>query len=74
MPILWHLALMGNTTAMVELSSELGRTGRIGDRFSQSGLAYAAYRKGNSLGAEHLAMGALYGKCSSGMKTAPDHR
>jgi hypothetical protein len=56
MPILWHLALSGDTNAMVELSNELGGGGRIADRFSQSGLAYAAYRRGDSLGAQHLAM------------------
>jgi hypothetical protein len=49
----------GDTSAMVELSSELGRVGRIADRFSQSGLAYAAYRKGNPSGAQHLAMNAF---------------
>lgn len=58
-PILRHLALTGDSTAMVELGSELGRSGRIADRFSQSGLAYAAYRQGNPLGAQHLAMDAF---------------
>lgn len=56
MPILRHLALVGDTTAMVELSSELRERGRMADRSSQSGLAYAAYRRGNPLGAQHLAM------------------
>lgn len=59
MPILWRLALSGDTNAMVELSNELGGGGRIADRFSQSGLAYAAYRRGDPLGAQHLAMGAF---------------
>jgi hypothetical protein len=59
MPILWHLAFSGDTSAMVELSSELNSGGRIADRFSQSGLAYAAYRRGDPLGAQHLAMHAF---------------
>ena len=59
MPILRHLALSGDTTAMVELSSELARIGRILDRSSQNGLAYAADRQGNPLGAQHLAMNAF---------------
>jgi hypothetical protein len=59
MPILWHLALGGDTLAMVELSSELSRVGRISERYSQSGLAYAGYRKGDPLGAQHLAMNAF---------------
>lgn len=59
MPILWHLAISGDTDAMVELGSELGKVGRIADRFSQSGLAYAAYRRGNPLGAQHLALDAF---------------
>jgi len=59
MPILRHLALSGDTAAMVELSSELGRGGCVANRFSQKGLAYAAYRRGNSLGAQHLAMDAF---------------
>lgn len=59
MPILRHLALVGDSTAMVELSSELRDRGHIADRFSQSGLAYAAYRRGNPLGAQHLAMNAF---------------
>ncbi|WP_267387008.1 hypothetical protein [Sphingomonas sp. GC_Shp_3] len=59
MPILWHLALSGDTDAMVELGNELGEGGRIANRFSQSGLAYAAYRRGNPVGAQHLAMDAF---------------
>lgn len=59
MPILRHLSLAGDTTAMVELSSETTGGGRIADRFSQRGLAYAAYLRGNSLGAQHLAMDAF---------------
>ncbi len=38
MPILWHLALNGDTDAMVELGSELGKVSRIADRFSQAAL------------------------------------
>lgn len=59
MPILWHLAISGDTDAMVELGSELEKAGRIADRFSQSGRAYAAYRRGSPLGAQHLAMDAF---------------
>lgn len=59
MPILWHLALAGDTSAMVELGSELSKVGRISERYSQSGLAYAGYRRGDPLGAQHLAMNAF---------------
>ena len=59
MPILRHLSLKGDTNAMVEWSNELGTVGRVADRFTQSGLAYAAYRRGNPLGAQHLAMNAF---------------
>jgi hypothetical protein len=59
MPILWHLALRGETSAMVELGSELSKVGRVSERSSQSGLAYAGYRRGDPLGAQHLAMNAF---------------
>lgn len=59
MPILWHLAFAGDTSAMVELGSELSKVGRISERYSQSGLAYAGYRKGDPLGAQPLAMNAF---------------
>ena len=59
LPILWHLALRGDPSATTELGSWFDRTGRIADRFSKSGLAYAAYRRGDPLGAQHLAMAAF---------------
>jgi hypothetical protein len=59
MPILWHLALRGDPIAMVELGNEFDQAGRLSNRFSQNGLAYAAYRSGLSLGAQHLAMNAF---------------
>ena len=51
--------MSGDAAAMVELSSERGTGGCVANRFSQKGLAYAAYRKGNSLGAQHLARDAF---------------
>ncbi|MFA5966013.1 MAG: hypothetical protein WC804_18505 [Sphingomonas sp.] len=58
-PILWHLALRGHTDAMLVLSNLFQREGRIADPSSQAGLAYRAYRRGDALGAEHLAMTAF---------------
>lgn len=54
--ILWHLALRRHTGAMTVLSSRLDREGRISDAFSQAGLAYRAFRCGDPIGANHLAM------------------
>lgn len=59
MPILWHLALRRDAMAMTELGRTFGEPGRIADRFSQEGLAYAAFRRGYALGAQHLAMNAF---------------
>lgn len=56
MPILWHLALRRHSDAMIALSSYLEAPGPISDPFSAAGLAYRAYRKGNVLGAQHLAL------------------
>jgi len=55
-PILWHLSLRGHTGAMTVLSSISDREGRIAEPFSQAGLAYRAYRRGDPIGANHLAM------------------
>jgi hypothetical protein len=55
-PILWHLAFRGHTGAMTVLSSIYDREGRIAQPFSQAGLAYRAYRRGDPIGANHLAM------------------
>jgi TPR repeat protein len=56
MPILRHLAFRGHVGAMTTLSSILRPKGRIADPFSQIGLAYRAYRRGDPFGAHHLAM------------------
>ncbi|TFU00053.1 hypothetical protein EUV02_15510 [Polymorphobacter arshaanensis] len=58
-PILWHLAMGGDTMAMVELSSTFSRPGRIFERFTQAGLAFRAFRRGDATGAQHLAMNAF---------------
>jgi hypothetical protein len=59
MPILWHLALRGDDLAMTELGARLSREGRIAQPFSQAGLAYRAFRRGQRNGAQHLAMNAF---------------
>lgn len=59
MPILWHLALRRDPPAMTELSSTFAKAGRLSDPFSQEGLAYRAYRSGEAVGAQHLAMNAF---------------
>lgn len=53
---------------MTELSGTFAKTGRIADPFSQSGLAYRAYRAGNALGAQHLAMNAFNRRDLSGYR------
>ena len=68
MPILWHLALRRDSIAMTELSSTFAKIGRIADPFSQSGLAYRAYRAGSALGAQHLAMNAFNQRDLSGYR------
>jgi hypothetical protein len=68
MPILWHLALRRDSIAMTELSSTFAKIGRIADPFSQSGLAYRAYRAGSALGAQHLAMNAFNRRDLSGYR------
>jgi len=57
--ILWHLALRGHTGGMTVLSSKLRREGRIAQAFSQTGLAYRVYRRGDPVGANHLALNAF---------------
>ena len=59
MPILWHLTLRGDELAMTELGSTFPREGRIAEPFSQPGLAYRAFRRGQRNGAQHLAMNAF---------------
>ena len=68
MPILWHLALRRDTIAMTELGSTFAKIGRIAEPFSQSGLAYRAFRAGNALGAQHLAMNAFNRRDLSGYR------
>lgn len=58
-PILWYLALRRDALAMAELGTTFPTAGRIADPFSQSGLAYRAYRSGQRNGAQHLAMNAF---------------
>jgi hypothetical protein len=58
-PILWHLALRHDALAMTELGSTFPKEGRLTDPFSQAGLAYRAYRRGERNGAQHLAMNAF---------------
>lgn len=68
MPILWHLALRRDSMAMAELGSTFATAGRIAEPFSQSGLAYRAYRAGNVLGAQHLAIHAFNRRDLSGYR------
>lgn len=58
-PILWHLALGGDVSAMVELADTFASEGRIADRFSRAGLYYRAHRGGYEYAAQHLAMDAF---------------
>jgi hypothetical protein len=58
-PILWHLALRRDELAMAELGTTFSKEGRMADPFSQSGLAYRAFRRGLRNGAQHLAMNAF---------------
>lgn len=58
-PILWHLALTGDVSAMVTLADTFAHEGRIADRFSRAGLYYRAHRGGYSYAAQHLAMDAF---------------
>ena len=55
-PILWHLALRGDSDAMISLADTFERPGRYSDGFSQAGLCYRAWRAGYAYGAQHLAM------------------
>lgn len=58
-PILWHLALGGDFSAMVTLADTFGMEGRVADRFSRAGLYYRAHRGGYEYAAQHLAMDAF---------------
>ena len=58
-PILWHLALGGDSSAMVALADTFADEGRIADRFSRSNLYYRAHRGGYACAAQHLAMDAF---------------
>jgi TPR repeat protein len=62
LPILWHLALRGHPGAMIELaewfssSNSLQALGKPADNFSALGLYRRAYRKGDPIAAQHLAL------------------
>lgn len=58
-PILWHLALDGDFSAMVTLADTFPIEGRVADRFSRAGLYYRAHRGGYEYAAQHLAMDAF---------------
>lgn len=58
-PILWHLALRGDLSAMVTLADGVPTEGRILDRFSRAGLYYRAHQGGYEYAAQHLAMDAF---------------
>lgn len=58
-PILWHLALSGDCSAMVTLANTFDRPGRMADRFSRAGLYRRADRGGHEYAAQHLAMDAF---------------
>jgi len=55
--ILWHLALRQDRYAMTELSRRLNDEGPSGDPFSSFGLAYRAFRLGDAIAAQNLALG-----------------
>lgn len=55
-PILWHLALRRHADAMLNLADTFGKAGRLSDPFSQSGLSYRAFRSGQPLAAQNLAI------------------
>ena len=55
-PILWHLALGGDSSAMVTLADTFEKSGRMSDRFNRSGLYRRADRGGYEYAAQHLAM------------------
>jgi hypothetical protein len=58
-PILWHLALGGDFSAMVTLADTFVVEGRIAEPFSRAGLYYRAHRGGYEYAAQHLAMDAF---------------
>lgn len=58
-PILWHLALGGDFSAMVTLADTFAMEGWVADRFSRAGLYYRAHKAGYEYAAQHLAMDAF---------------
>ncbi|WP_017666135.1 hypothetical protein [Porphyrobacter sp. AAP82] len=61
-PIMWHLALRGHVSAMIELADwfsgddSLKEVGKISDTFSAAGLYYRAFRKGEPGAASNMAL------------------
>jgi hypothetical protein len=61
-PIIWHLALRGDASAMIELADWFSgddaakKFGKASDAFSAAGLYYRAYRKGNFNAARNMAV------------------
>ena len=75
-PILWHLALRRDPSAMYELARALSSSGptfacgdRFLDPFSSAGLDYRAYRRGEATGAQHLAKRAFNRRDLAGYRT-----
>jgi len=68
MPVIWHLALRHDPWAMLELGSKFDQPGHRANPFSQEGLAYRAFRRGERHGAQHLAMNAFNGGDLSGYR------
>lgn len=58
-PILWHLVLGGDASAMTELADTFPKAGRMADCSSRSGLYRRADRGGYAYAAQHLAMDAF---------------
>jgi hypothetical protein len=58
-PVLWHLALGQDYSAMVTLADTFEATGRVCDGFSKKGLCYRADRGGYEYASQHLAMDAF---------------
>ena len=58
-PILWHLALGQDYSAMTTLADTFDNPGRISETFSKLGLCYRAHRGGHENASQHLAMEAF---------------
>lgn len=56
MPVLWHLALRRYGPAMGELATRFDDGGPIANPFSSRGLAYRAFKLGETWAAQNLAM------------------